>query len=86
MRCRDNRNPERTDDAEVEIKVNRNLYMPEFQGTPYKALISETAKIDSSVIELIARDRDRQVCGLISTKIHSKYYFDIFFKDFTFNM
>ena len=43
------------------IKVNRNLYLPEFQGQPYFVILSENEPVGASVFTAIARDRDIQV-------------------------
>ena len=65
MRARDNREPVRETNATVLIKVNRNNALPEFQGRPYKTILSENQRIDGSVFTVRARDRDIQVHSII---------------------
>ncbi len=65
MRARDNRQPERDANATVLVKVNRNNALPEFQGQPYRTILSENKQIDGSVFTVRARDRDIQVCFII---------------------
>lgn len=65
MIARDNRQPERTAEATILIRVNRNNHLPEFQGQPYRTILSENTKVDGSVIQVIARDRDIQVGGIV---------------------
>ena len=59
----DNRAPMRIAEAIVIVKVNRNNYLPEFQGMPYKTILSENSNIGFSVFTVRARDRDIQVRG-----------------------
>ena len=61
VRARDNRDPERSADTTVVVKVNRNNENPKFQGQPYKTIVSENTRVGGSVIQVIARDRDIQV-------------------------
>ena len=53
----DNRNPEKYASATVLIHVNRNNYLPEFQGQPYEIDVTE----NTPVFTIVARDRDIQV-------------------------
>ncbi len=61
VQARDNRSPERTAESTIIVKVNRNKYLPEFQGQPYRAIMSENDKVGGSVFTVRARDRDIQV-------------------------
>ena len=62
MQAIDKRAPMRIAEAIVIVKVNRNNFLPEFQGQPYKTILSENANIGFSVFTVRARDRDIQVC------------------------
>ena len=66
MRVTDNRDPERHADAAVQVRVNRNRENPEFQGQPYVTDLSENQPIGATVFAPVARDKDIQVCGLLS--------------------
>ena len=61
MIARDNRSPERTAEATITVNVNRNNYLPEFQGQPYFNILSENSPPGTSVFMARARDRDIQV-------------------------
>ena len=60
----DNRSPMRMAEAIVIVKVNRNNFLPEFQGQPYRTILSENSNIGFSIFTVRARDRDIQVTVL----------------------
>ena len=43
------------------VKVNRNNYLPAFQGQPYNTALSENKGTGNSVLTVVARDQDVQV-------------------------
>ena len=61
IRARDNRDPERSANAPIQVKINRNNRNPDFQGQPYRAIITENTAAGGSVLTVVARDRDIQV-------------------------
>ena len=61
VRARDNHAPERTTEVTVLVKVNRNNYLPSFQGQPYNTALSENKGTGNSVLTVVARDQDVQV-------------------------
>jgi protocadherin Fat 4 len=79
VQARDNRSPERTVESIILIKVNRNKHLPDFQGQPYRMVLSENAKVSESVMTVRARDNDIQ--GRVQYEIvgdfPAPYFFNI---------
>ena len=61
VRANDNRNPERDANSSILVRVNRNNFLPEFQGKPYEIDVTENNEVGDSVFTIVARDRDIQV-------------------------
>ena len=67
----DQKNPEKTATATVQVKVKRDLYTPEFVSATDVDIDVNHAVNESSVITVQATDRDRVVSGI--SVIHSQW-------------
>lgn len=63
MRARDLGTPELTSeqDAQVTMRVQRNLNCPIFESSAYSTAIDKTRGVDSEFLQVQATDRDPQV-------------------------
>ena len=50
--------------ANVTVIVSRNLFAPEFLGTPYVTSLEENAAVNQVVYDVTTRDIDSTVSGL----------------------
>ena len=62
VKVSDQRSPDKTDTAIVNVKILRNVFSPQFINTPYTATIDENAPNGYTVFTNVkAEDKDLQV-------------------------
>lgn len=50
--------PTETATATVDIRINRNEYLPVFSASPYRVTINETTGVGVGVLQVAATDQD----------------------------